>query len=69
MCFLLLFAASPGDFIKEQKDQLRTAVGLGIVLRLGTMARAELNYCFPLKKDDSDGEVDGVQFGIGVEFL
>lgn len=48
---------------------MRIAIGLGIAVKLGTFARAELNYCVPLKINDSDGEVDGVQFGIGVEFL
>nr|BAN20539.1 conserved hypothetical protein [Riptortus pedestris] len=61
--------SDPQAFWDEQKDQIRVAAGLGIAVKLGTMARAELNYCFPLKAGASDGKVEGVQFGIGIDFL
>nr|CAH7753791.1 unnamed protein product [Callosobruchus chinensis] len=48
---------------------LRLSYGLGIALRLGNMARLEVNYCFPHHYDKNDQTQPGVQFGIGVQFL
>lgn len=50
-------------------QNLRLSIGLGLALRLGKMARVELNYCFPVKKQKGDVDNPGVQFGIGVMFL
>lgn len=59
--------------LKELGDKIvqdtRLVTGVGIALRLGQMARVELNYCFPVWFQDSDNVVKGVQFGIGVQFL
>lgn len=64
------------DFNEDSKplseilsENLRLSYGLGIALRLGNLARIELNYCFPHKYYDDDQCQHGVQFGIGVQFL
>uniref|UniRef100_A0A8C1AAF5 SAMM50 sorting and assembly machinery component n=1 Tax=Cyprinus carpio carpio TaxID=630221 RepID=A0A8C1AAF5_CYPCA len=41
----------------------------GIVLRLGNIARLELNYCIPMGVRSGDRICDGVQFGAGIRFL
>ena len=62
-----------GHGFKELGNKLvqdtRLVSGVGIALRLGQMARIELNYCFPVWFQDTDSVVKGVQFGIGVQFL
>ncbi|KAF2904629.1 hypothetical protein ILUMI_01545 [Ignelater luminosus] len=50
-------------------DNIRIAYGIGIAIRLGQMARIEVNYCFPHAYDPQDSPQPGVQFGIGVQFL
>lgn len=50
------------------KEGLRASAGLGVVLRLGSMGRAELNYCFPVKALSGDMVQHGLQVGIGVDF-
>ena len=63
------FFVTDKDFLDEQKKNLRVAAGLGFVLKLGTMARVELNYVHPLQMVDTDNAVKGIQIGIGVDFL
>lgn len=48
---------------------MRISYGLGVALRLGNLARIELNYCFPYQYDKTDQIQPGVQFGFGVHFL
>lgn len=43
--------------------------GIGMALRLGQMARVELNYCIPVFFQRGDQINSGVQFGIGMHFL
>ena len=50
------------------KDGLRASAGVGMVLRLGSRGRAELNYCFPIKALSGDNVQHGLQVGIGVDF-
>ena len=50
------------------KDSLRASVGVGMVLRLGSRGRAELNYCLPIKALSGDNVQHGLQIGIGVDF-
>ncbi len=45
------------------------AAGVGIVVKLGDMGRAEINYCVPLKRDDGGRSCQGLQFGLSVNFL
>ncbi|KAJ9586575.1 hypothetical protein L9F63_028382, partial [Diploptera punctata] len=47
----------------------RLAYGIGLAVRLGQMARIELNYCIPAHYRKGDQTNAGVQFGIGFEFL
>ncbi|KAK2509001.1 hypothetical protein MC885_002379 [Smutsia gigantea] len=48
---------------------IRWSYGAGIVLRLGNIARLELNYCVPMGVQTGDRICDGVQFGAGIRFL
>ena len=50
------------------KEGLRATAGMGVVLRLGSRGRAELNYCVPLKAMSGDMVQHGLQVGIGVDF-
>ncbi|XP_026480677.1 sorting and assembly machinery component 50 homolog A isoform X2 [Ctenocephalides felis] len=50
-------------------EKLRMSTGLGLAMRIGHIARLELNYCFPLKYEESDSICQGIQFGIGLKFL
>ncbi|XP_060533139.1 sorting and assembly machinery component 50 homolog [Cylas formicarius] len=60
---------SKGDLIEILKTNVRMSYGIGVALRLGNMARLEVNYCFPYKFDKGDQTHPGIQFGIGVQFL
>lgn len=55
--------------VEQLSDNIRMSYGIGIAMRLGQMARFEINYCFPHQYDKSDRTQPGVQFGIGVQFL
>lgn len=48
---------------------IRLSTGLGLALRIGGIARLELNYCFPLWHAPTDVPVPGIQFGLGLNFL
>lgn len=56
-------------FFDEQTQNLRIAAGLGFVLKLGNMARIELNLVYPVKAGESDNPVTGLQIGVGGDFL
>ncbi|XP_023342302.1 sorting and assembly machinery component 50 homolog A [Eurytemora carolleeae] len=43
--------------------------GLGLAVKLGGIARIELNYCIPIKASRGDKVTPGLQFGVGVNFL
>jgi len=43
--------------------------GIGMAVRLGQVARVELNYCIPVLVQRGDQTNSGVQFGIGMHFL
>ncbi|XP_072379227.1 sorting and assembly machinery component 50 homolog isoform X2 [Diabrotica undecimpunctata] len=58
-----------GNLLDLIQNNLRVSYGLGVALRLGNMARLEINYCFPYIYDKGDQTHPGVQFGIGVQFL
>ncbi|CAG9862329.1 unnamed protein product [Phyllotreta striolata] len=57
------------SILELMRNNVRLSYGLGIALRLGNMARLEINYCFPYVHDKSDQTHPGVQFGVGVQFL
>ncbi|ESN98145.1 hypothetical protein HELRODRAFT_185880 [Helobdella robusta] len=55
--------------IQELIEGYRLSYGLGIVIKLGGIARVEANYCIPLKAQENDSINPGLQLGIGVSFL
>lgn len=55
--------------MQQFQNNIRISYGLGIAIRLGHMARIEVNYCIPYAYDRADRLHPGVQFGIGVQFL
>ncbi|KAJ8972153.1 hypothetical protein NQ314_000379 [Rhamnusium bicolor] len=61
--------AKDNDLLETLKANMRLSYGLGVALRLGNMARLEVNYCFPHSFDKGDQTHPGIQFGIGVQFL
>lgn len=50
-------------------SRLRWSCGIGLVFSLAGVARFELNYCVPLSSQPEDKAKEGLQFGIGVNFL
>lgn len=67
--FLRLFSDAERALIDQFGENIRVSFGIGVAIRLGHMARIEVNYCFPHQYDPSDRPQPGVQFGIGVQFL
>lgn len=61
--------AKDSNIVDTLRANMRLSYGLGVALRLGNMARLEVNYCFPYIFDKGDQTHPGVQFGIGVQFL
>ncbi|KYB27071.1 sorting and assembly machinery component 50 homolog [Tribolium castaneum] len=73
---LFITAGNVGDFSLSDKNlidsltaSVRISYGVGIALRLGNMARVEVNYCFPHTFEKGDQIHPGIQFGIGVQFV
>lgn len=50
-------------------DNMRSSYGMGIAVKLAERARIELNYCIPIRKQNTDKVHNGFQFGIGYEFV
>ena len=50
-------------------QNMRLTYGIGIAMRVGDLARVELNYCIPHSYQRSDILSKGLQFGIGFDFL
>lgn len=44
----------PQAHLKKLAECIRWSYGLGIVLRLGNIARLELNYCIPMGVQSGD---------------
>ncbi|KAK7098539.1 sorting and assembly machinery component 50 homolog A-like isoform X2 [Littorina saxatilis] len=55
--------------LKDMGNDIRWACGWGIVLRMGRVARMELNYVVPMAVKQGDSVNPGLQFGIGLSFL
>lgn len=53
---------------QQLRSDIRLSTGIGIAIRLGQMARVEVNYCWPLEYQKEDRLGNGVQFGVGVQF-
>jgi len=59
-----------GQNIDKAIKNFRLSYGVGLALRLGGVARIELNYCVPIRAQSSDKVVPGLQLGVvGVNFL
>ncbi|XP_023558298.1 sorting and assembly machinery component 50 homolog [Octodon degus] len=65
----LNYGEGPRAHIRKLAECIRWSYGAGIVLRLGNIARLELNYCIPMGVQRGDRICDGVQFGAGIRFL
>ncbi|XP_023380608.1 sorting and assembly machinery component 50 homolog [Pteropus vampyrus] len=65
----LNYGEGPKAHIRKLAECIRWSYGAGIVLRLGNIARLELNYCIPMGVQKGDRICDGVQFGAGIRFL
>jgi len=50
-------------------QDFRLSYGLGLAVKLGGIARIELNYCIPVRASRGDKVNPGLQFGVGVNFL
>ncbi|XP_054718205.1 sorting and assembly machinery component 50 homolog [Uloborus diversus] len=50
-------------------SRLRWSWGFGVVLAVGGIARFELNYCVPISSQPGDRAQEGLQFGLGINFL
>lgn len=48
---------------------LRCSWGAGVILKMGGIARLELNYAMPILARQEDSVNKGFQFGIGIKFL
>jgi len=58
-----------GRDLEQVTQDFRLSYGLGLALKLGGVARIELNYCVPVKASRGDKPAPGLQFGVGVNFL
>jgi len=61
-----------GDLARDYEQitsDFRWSYGLGLALKLGGVARIELNYVVPVKASRTDKITPGLQFGVGVNFL
>ncbi|XP_035280364.1 sorting and assembly machinery component 50 homolog A isoform X1 [Anguilla anguilla] len=65
----LNYGDGPRAHLQKLAECIRWSYGVGIVLRLGNIARLELNYCVPMGVQSGDRICDGVQFGAGIRFL
>uniref|UniRef100_A0AAZ3SSQ0 POTRA domain-containing protein n=1 Tax=Oncorhynchus tshawytscha TaxID=74940 RepID=A0AAZ3SSQ0_ONCTS len=65
----LNYGEGPRAHLQRLAECIRWSYGAGIVLRLGNIARLELNYCIPMGVQSGDRICDGVQFGAGIRFL
>ncbi|XP_073965278.1 sorting and assembly machinery component 50 homolog [Choristoneura fumiferana] len=64
--------ADPGQRGVSQLEALslvRVSCGAGVALRLGRVARLELNYALPLVARKGDQPAPGLSFGVGGHFL
>ena len=55
--------------IDEATHNFRLSYGIGLALKLGGIARVELNYCIPIRAQRGDRPAPGLQLGVGVNFL
>ncbi|XP_035257915.1 sorting and assembly machinery component 50 homolog A-like [Anguilla rostrata] len=65
----LNYGEGPQAHLQKLAECIRWSYGAGILLRLGNIARLELNYCIPMGVQSGDRICDGIQFGAGIRFL
>jgi len=53
----------------EAIRHFRLSYGFGLAIKLGGIARIELNYCLPVRAQKGDKVTPGLQLGVGVNFL
>ncbi|XP_013175880.1 PREDICTED: sorting and assembly machinery component 50 homolog A [Papilio xuthus] len=58
-----------GESVVSALSEVRVAGGCGVALRLGRVARVELNYCVPLRAATADCAAPGLQLGVAAHFL
>jgi outer membrane protein insertion porin family len=56
------------DAMANLINKARISAGIGIAVRFSFL-RAEINYCVPISSHTNDRFKQGVQFGLGVNFL
>lgn len=66
--FLFILDGDYSDNLKLFTDNVRWSTGAGLALKLGGIARIELNLVWPLVVARSD-IFQPYQFGIGVQYL
>jgi len=59
----------PSRDLGQVTQNFRLSYGLGLAVKLGGIARIELNYCLPVRASRGDKPAPGLQFGVGVHFL
>jgi len=47
----------PKENLRRLANTMRLSYGAGVVLRMGGIARLELNYCVPFKSEQGDRQV------------
>ncbi|KAM8713436.1 hypothetical protein ACLKA7_013708 [Drosophila subpalustris] len=67
--FRMHFFYNMGNSNSFSTDNMRSAYGMGIAVKLAERARIELNYCVPVRRQSTDKVLNGFQFGIGYEFV
>ena len=54
--------------LKILTENVRCAMGCGIAMKIGNIARVELNFCTPLKFLRNDVQ-QSIQLGLGIHYL
>ncbi|XP_071809301.1 sorting and assembly machinery component 50 homolog B-like [Asterias amurensis] len=69
LCNLNLEEQNIHQHLEQLRENFRWSYGAGIILRLGRIARFELNYVIPKTAQPMDSVNAGLQFGVGLSFL
>lgn len=54
LCTVFFVGEGPRAHLQKLSECIRWSYGAGIILRLGNIARLELNYCFPMGVQSGD---------------
>lgn len=69
MLFSNAWLSKPGQAFNQLLGEAGASLGTGLVFKVLDMARLELNYAIPLKMKDSFRFHEGLQIGLGIDFL